>query len=858
MKPKKLHIFILLVIAILSSCHHINNKIKLENGQIHIKNLTNSVFLTGKWYFIPNQFVNPQNFFKSDSAILTDKLVWNGNPFPKWGYGTYGCKIVVPAGTYALKIIRIQSAYKIYANGKKIYQAGKIAKKRKDEIPAIKPSIIPIISNSDTIKLIVQVSNYHFRIGGFQDKLMFGKYNNLQKETWATISIQFLILGFIFISVFFNLWLFFFRRKEISALYFALSILAQFIYELVNSEMGILYFLPNIPYTYFVRIDFSSNYLRFIFLILFIYEIFKSDLSKAFKYISYIGILFLLTVWIFPTYIFTELLIPSIIIVYLAMFWAIFVQTKRLIETKDGLYLFGFIGTLSIILIAIFETLYITNTITTFNFAYIGVILYVLTFTYLNARKIGRQQIYAVSLKNNILAIQKLKNEFLRVPAYDLHAIVNIIYKTLNASYIRICEYENKNILAHKGDESLFNEKIFNKALKNRKLIFLKNTKKKNSIIASTIQINNKNFIFYLAGPFKKRDLEVITLLDNQLKIFIDNYRFYKELKHIQENLEEIVQQRKQEALNQKNELIQKTIELDEKLEEIKINISVIQELNDQLLKDKETIEQRNKILLKQKDEIEKQRDKIFDINEQLGASLRYAKKINEALFKPYHKLNKQFFEFNLPKTQLGGDFWWTTKVNNKTILIIGDCVGYGVTGVFYTVLIQEFIKTTILKFQDIEFSASKILKNIYDLFATHLNKDFLYDTPLLTVITIDEYNNLEFSSFGQDALIIRYQETIELNAPTAIPGIDFPKPEELKNTSIKLKPNDKLYLFTDGFYKQLGKKGKYGKKRFKKFLSKIASLPLNSQKLILFEELDNWKLTLKQTDDILILGIVI
>jgi serine phosphatase RsbU (regulator of sigma subunit) len=68
----------------------------------------------------------------------------------------------------------------------------------------------------------------------------------------------------------------------------------------------------------------------------------------------------------------------------------------------------------------------------------------------------------------------------------------------------------------------------------------------------------------------------------------------------------------------------------------------------------------------------------------------------------------------------------------------------------------------------------------------------------------------------------------------------------------------DLYYIFSDGYVSQFnGVSGKkYMTARFKQFLLKICTLPMEEQKLLLIEEYETWRGNAAQLDDLLVIGI--
>ena len=75
---------------------------------------------------------------------------------------------------------------------------------------------------------------------------------------------------------------------------------------------------------------------------------------------------------------------------------------------------------------------------------------------------------------------------------------------------------------------------------------------------------------------------------------------------------------------------------------------------------------------------------------------------------------------------------------------------------------------------------------------------------------------------------------------------------------SLELDKPSTIYLFSDGYYDQLGGgiRKRMGKEQFKEILQKVQSKKLQEQKKLLVENLETWMDGLEQIDDILVMGI--
>jgi len=115
----------------------------------------------------------------------------------------------------------------------------------------------------------------------------------------------------------------------------------------------------------------------------------------------------------------------------------------------------------------------------------------------------------------------------------------------------------------------------------------------------------------------------------------------------------------------------------------------------------------------------------------------------------------------------------------------------------------------------------------------------------------------LEFSGANNPMYIIRNGEMLEYKGNN-MPVAYYDNMTDFSRTVINLEKDDRVYLFTDGFPDQFGgtngKKFKY--KPFKELLMEIHDRPMEEQRRILQIVFDEWKGTLDQIDDVLVMGL--
>ncbi|NJL12748.1 MAG: SpoIIE family protein phosphatase [Microscillaceae bacterium] len=127
-----------------------------------------------------------------------------------------------------------------------------------------------------------------------------------------------------------------------------------------------------------------------------------------------------------------------------------------------------------------------------------------------------------------------------------------------------------------------------------------------------------------------------------------------------------------------------------------------------------------------------------------------------------------------------------------------------------------------------------------------------------LALLVIDEgKQSLEFAGAKNPLFFVRQGELQVIKSSKYPVGGDQIKNKEFFSYTMEYEPGDVFYLFSDGFQDQFGGLGdrKFGSKRFRELIVALHHLPFSEQKKQLEESLQNWQGTIRQTDDILVMG---
>jgi len=262
--------------------------------------------------------------------------------------------------------------------------------------------------------------------------------------------------------------------------------------------------------------------------------------------------------------------------------------------------------------------------------------------------------------------------------------------------------------------------------------------------------------------------------------------------------------------------------------------------------------------------------EKIRIENKELNESIIYAKRIQEGMMlkeRHLHKLFPQSFLFFQPKDIVSGDFYWFTKIGNKSLIAVADCTGHGIPGALISVLGISLLNQIVIEERNTDVSF--ILQRLDH----KLEKAFSYSTDLvdevkssydgmdIVICCIDtESKKINFSGALRPLYHISDKELKKYNGSRyPIGGLRIEKERVYNSHTIEYKVGDRIILTTDGYADQFGgnKNRKFMVQNFKKEIVKTSKLSIKTQHMELKRIHEEWKgINNLQTDDILVIGI--
>ncbi|MGZ4053820.1 MAG: GAF domain-containing protein [Bacteroidia bacterium] len=265
--------------------------------------------------------------------------------------------------------------------------------------------------------------------------------------------------------------------------------------------------------------------------------------------------------------------------------------------------------------------------------------------------------------------------------------------------------------------------------------------------------------------------------------------------------------------------------------------------------------------------EVVKQKEIIEETNKHITDSIKYAKRIQEAFLpseKSINELLKNAFILYKPKDIVSGDFYWIERKGNKILFAVVDCTGHGVPGAFMSIIGFNGLNQIVNEYNytrpaDI---LTHLNKSISNTLKQHVDDSKIRDGMDVAICSIDlENNKLEFAGAFSPLFILRNNEVMKFKGDKHPIG-NFVGTEEYEftNNEIDLYPDDRIYIFSDGFVDQFG--GPNGKKLkynyFRKLLLDNHKKPMAKQKEAINTFFEDWRTGFEQIDDVCIIGVAI
>ncbi len=286
-------------------------------------------------------------------------------------------------------------------------------------------------------------------------------------------------------------------------------------------------------------------------------------------------------------------------------------------------------------------------------------------------------------------------------------------------------------------------------------------------------------------------------------------------------------------------------------------------------------------ILLKNKE--------LTNRNKEIFESLEYARNIQQAILPSAEKLKGGFsdvFTFYQPKDVVSGDFYWAYEAPSKSPLLgktsnsmsgsfpngegrdgagisyvaVVDCTGHGVPGALMTIMANAMLKDIVIKRKisepkDVLSALDEELQQIINGQGKSVKAS---DGMDIAFVKYDKsVGQITFAGAFRPIVLVSDGVLTEYRGSRYPIGFYHNVVKQFEQITIAVKPNDQVYIFSDGYADQFGgEEGKkFNKKNLKDLLLSVNDMEPEVQRSFLEYSLLNWRQKEPQTDDVLVVG---
>ncbi len=323
---------------------------KAEKGILDLKNwdfAKSETNLDGEWEFYPFEFIDPTlPTSKLEKQFIQVPGIWNEEMKQGKGYASFRLQILLPKSIQfplVLKVMENGTAYRMFLNGFEVAANGQIGKTREENIAEHLPLIVPLENYQEKLEVVFQVSNFHYSDGGLWYSIQLGEESKIRKSRESKMLLTMFLCGSISVMAIYHIAVYFFRRKDKSALAFSLFCIAidfrllGFNEKILNQIFVGDYFLT------LNRIEYLGYYLAVPFFATFQQIVFPNEFRKIFlRIIWFISSMFSIVVVLFDSFIYTHTSFYYHLYVLVFMVYTTYVMVRAVLNKRDGARIFTF------------------------------------------------------------------------------------------------------------------------------------------------------------------------------------------------------------------------------------------------------------------------------------------------------------------------------------------------------------------------------------------------------------------------------------------------------------------------------------------------------------------------------------
>ncbi|MGZ3865370.1 MAG: SpoIIE family protein phosphatase [Bacteroidia bacterium] len=294
------------------------------------------------------------------------------------------------------------------------------------------------------------------------------------------------------------------------------------------------------------------------------------------------------------------------------------------------------------------------------------------------------------------------------------------------------------------------------------------------------------------------------------------------------------------------------------------VSLARSRKANKVIAQQKEEVERQKNIAEQQRSVAEEQKHLIEEKQKEIVDSISYAKHLQQAILPPKEFISKHVpsnFILYKPKDIVAGDFYWAEQVGNNFFIAAADCTGHGVPGAMVSVVCSNALNRAVKEFRLNE--TGKILDKTRELVIDTFEKSGEevkdgMDISMLRISKEKDQTRVQWSGANNALWYIQNNELTEVKADKQPIG-KYHETKDFTTHEFTFTAPVTFYLYSDGYADQFSADDKkLMRKKFKDIVVSIQHLTMPEQMKYLDNYHETWKGSMEQTDDVLVIGVMV
>lgn len=397
------------------------------------------VRLDGEWEFYWLKLAEPGELpaasqkptYSYFPELWNDKTI-DGKALGGTGYATYALMVVLPAdhSGLSMSIEDFFSSYKLYINGALFSRNGTPGTSADSYVPLLKPLTKPLKPGEDTLRLVLQVANFHHYKGGSAQSIVIGPLEEMSLIREQELAYDWILAGAMFMGGLFFFGLYLFGRHDKAMLFFSLFCIV-YSYRNIGSDLyAVNLLVKELSGVVAFRLEHAGVFLSLFFFTEYLLKLYPDEIYQpALRTFNWINLALFIASVAGPVMLFTSVLPYYLLILLVAIIYAAYVVVMAAIHEREGA-VYAVLGKMAVFAIVSYNVLVyfgLTPRLIIFNF-----LAHIIFFFFESLILSFRFASSLTKAKEAAESSSKAKTEFLSTMSHEIRTPLNAVVGMTN------------------------------------------------------------------------------------------------------------------------------------------------------------------------------------------------------------------------------------------------------------------------------------------------------------------------------------------------------------------------------------------------------------------------------------------